>query len=121
MAAIVPAEVELILWRGADFLEEFQILLSEDPDTPMDLTGYTINSEIRAQLGFENTLIATFDINITDAENGRFTIGLDKTVTDDITQDVGFFDIIITDGSDFSEPYFYGTVQFNIVNTDVIP
>jgi hypothetical protein len=121
MASVIPSEIELTIILGDDYLKDFRILTTLDPETPMDLTGYTINAEIRAKQDFTSTLIATFDINITDAEDGRFSIGLDKTVTEAITQDVGFFDIKLTDGTDFTETYIYGSITFQKSVTDVIP
>jgi hypothetical protein len=109
---VVPKDTEWEIIKGDDFIRNIRILLTKDPVQPRDLTGYTIESEIRDKNDLDADLIATFVINVTDAEDGRFTVGLDKTITESIVQEVGFFDIKLTDGVDFTTTYIRGSINF---------
>jgi hypothetical protein len=52
--------------------------VTDADDLPVDLTGYTITSQLRSQTG---ALIQTFTVTVTDAANGLYTISAPATGT----------------------------------------
>lgn len=63
--------------RGDDFSIPMTLTDPDDNGSPVDITGWTITSQVR----YSKKLIDDVDITITDAAQGEFTISVDKTNT----------------------------------------
>lgn len=95
MAANLEISIEIL--RGEDFSKQFQFLES-DGTTPIDLTAYTVYSELRAGKSQTSGKILTFTVAKVDL-TGTVTISATDTVTGAITKDSGYYDILFVDGS----------------------
>ena len=63
--------------RGDDFEIPMNLTNPQDNGTPVDITGWTIKSQVR----YARKLVADLDITIVDAALGEFTIGKPKIDT----------------------------------------
>jgi BppU N-terminal domain len=109
------SEQNFILRQGATF-GYFCVELTNDDDTPVDLTGCSIHAKIR-KTAFSGK-VYTLNTNITDATNGKFNFGLDATdnqgiqagasENDPASAYVLNVDITFSNGEVF--PLFYGDV-----------
>jgi len=68
-------------------------------NTGIDLTGSTITSEIREQPDQDSVLIASWDVDVTDAPNGILVLSMDETESD-VEQSKGFMDFKRVVGGD---------------------
>jgi hypothetical protein len=69
----MAAARDIFLQRNEDFQEGWS--LTRDDDTPIDLTECVLAGHVRAPLD-NSTLVASFEIEITDAANGEATLKL---------------------------------------------
>ena len=69
-----------------------------DSDTPVDLTGATVTSQLRRHTEAA-TATATFTATVTDAVAGAVTLTLADTVTAAIDPGVYTYDVQVVDGS----------------------
>lgn len=116
--AIIPAEEPITIYKGADYTQAYQVLASEDDDTPLDLSDYTIKSQIRVKAGLTEEKIADFGVDIPSPTDGTFTLSLSDADTRDIVYKKGYYDVVLTIG-DLSEVYFYGDIEFREMATDI--
>jgi len=72
----LPAEVDVALYAGDDF--EMTVKVSNADGTPVDLTGTTAKSEIRANAA-ATVVLATF--TVTAVDSSTFKLVLDGDVT----------------------------------------
>lgn len=63
--------------RGDDFNLAFSLTDPNNANAPVDITGWTIRSQIRRG----NNLTAELTVTITDAVNGNFTLTAGSTLT----------------------------------------
>lgn len=63
--------------RGDDFAIPMTLTDPANNGTAVDITGWTIASQVR----YARKLVSTLDVTITDAANGQFTISLPKEQT----------------------------------------
>lgn len=103
MANIFPIRIT----EGATFA--LSMVLSSVDDlgvkTPIDLTGYTIRSQIRKNYVQTSPVIREFLVTITSPENGEFSLSLTDSETADIEPappsmlaetPLGYYDILVT-------------------------
>ncbi len=81
--------------KGND--ETLIITLVDDNDQPYNLSGKSVVCEMRDKPG--GSLIATASTTITDAANGVLEAKFNKTQTANITADVVYIDVKITDNA----------------------
>ena len=75
---MLPGTADLTLTRGDDF--SFTITLNQpDGTTPVDLTGAEVLAQIRGSVN--GSVIATFDIDDSDMDEGVLVLSLDSSVT----------------------------------------
>lgn len=90
-----PTETyDIIVKQGATYVLKIQ--LKDEDKQPINITGYTIKSEIRKSPGAA-TVEATFTPTITDAVNGQFELELDYTTTAslDFDREKYVYDVIL--------------------------
>lgn len=71
--------LDLLIRQGGTFGPVTDTLTNPDA-TPVNLTGCTIVGQIRKRAA-DTTVVAVFDVQITDASAGVYTFGLSSTVT----------------------------------------
>lgn len=71
------AEVIYEFVRGDDFVIPMTLTDPDNNGVPVDITGWTIGSQVR----YAKKLISTLDVTITNAAAGQFTISLPKEQT----------------------------------------
>ena len=71
------ADVVYSLVRGDDFVIPMTLTDPENNSTPVDITGWTIASQVR----YARKLISDLDVTITNGTAGKFTIALPKEQT----------------------------------------
>lgn len=71
------AEVTYEFVRGDDFVIPMTLTDPDNNGTPVDITGWTIASQVR----YARKLIADLDVTITNTAQGEFSISLPKEQT----------------------------------------
>lgn len=104
---IEPGVLNLRIRRGETFSKTFDI----DVDgTVLNLTGATVESQIRAEPERSGaTLIETFTVAVNGSN--EITLSLTSTETAAITQDVGYYDVLVRDASNDDTYYLAGRVD----------
>lgn len=105
MAMIIPDTYPLTIIKGRDFEITFEF-------EGLNTTSYTVTSEIRELESQSSTLIETFTVVNTPGANSTITLSLSESETEAITQDAGFYDILMTDVSNNDYTYIRGPIQF---------
>lgn len=82
--------------QGSTFL--YTVGLSGNDNAPYDLTGFTINSQMRKSYG-SNTISATFTSVITDPANGKLQISLTDEQTALLKPGRYVYDIVVESSS----------------------
>jgi len=92
MAAVYVSN--LVINAGATFSQTFN-LESTDSNAPLNLTGYTVASQMRKWAG--SSSYTSFSTNIeTPATSGKITISLTSTQTSNLKPGRYVYDIVIT-------------------------
>lgn len=99
----------LVIHKGQDF--NIQTALTEDDGvTAIDITGYTIEADLRAELG--GAVLAEFSYSAVDEPNGVFSLNLTDEQTAVITYQRGTYDVKMTDTSGYVTYILRGTIEF---------
>ena len=106
-----PVTYDIVIRKGNDFSEVFEF--QNDDSTPMNLTGWTVLSQLRKGKKRESELIVDFTIDIPDPSNGKVYQTLTDAQTDVIAIDIAYYDILFISPSGFDETYVEGTVTIN--------
>lgn len=114
MSMITPATFNLTIVKGADFSFTFDIDVS---GTILNLTGYTVRSEIRKENKKSSTpVIETFSTAITAGAgtgyNSDITLSLTDTKTAAIVSPEGYYDVLLTSPSGEDTYYLRGKITF---------
>lgn len=106
-----PTEYDLVIYKGTDYSKTFEF--EESVGSPLDLTSYTVKSQIRTHQRRSSSLIVEFTATIeSPATAGQITISLTDTQTAAISRKVGHWDLLVTSGAGFDEIFLYGAVTF---------
>lgn len=108
-----PVEHEFESWQGKTFTAPIQLIQKvDDIETPVDLTGFQARMQVRKGYDSEPVLSLTSDedggIEITDAEEGKFTIGISADQTADLEYGRYRYDIEFYDVDDYVMSPFFG-------------
>lgn len=107
-----PVIVNLIIKRDNDFNESFEFI--QDDGSPMDLTGWTIKSDIRKGPSKLSELIVSFTLSIPLPTNGKVYLSLTDTQTGAmIGFNTAYYDILLTSPTGFDETYVEGSITIN--------
>lgn len=104
MAMVIPDTYPLTIIRGREFSVTFEFVA-------LNLSGYTVKAQVRELENQSSTLIADFTEAVVTGTNSTVTLSLSDTTTSAITQSTGFYDILMTDGSNNDYTYVRGPVQ----------
>ena len=77
--------------QGTTFNTE--ILLTDDAGNPLDLLGYTAESQIRRWYNSSNAV--SFNVNLT---NGSILLSLDANTSSNLVYGRYLYDVVLTDG-----------------------
>jgi len=96
-----PANFNLTIYQGDTFTSDFQLIQNiGGEDQPVPLSGFTPLSQIRLRPEDEE-VIAEFQVEITDAEEGKFRLFMDNDQTRFLPR-VSFYDFQTVDDIDGS-------------------
>lgn len=106
---------DLLIRQGADF--SVTVTLENANATPMDLTGATVRAHMRKRA--DGALVKSFNVVVTDADNGEFTFGLSNAETalltcgESLTEAASRYvwDMELQDSLGRVTPLFYGVVS----------
>ena len=97
----IPANFNLTIYQGDTFTSDFQLIQNiGGEDQPVHLGGLTPLAQIRIRPDDED-VIAQFDVQITDEEEGKFRFFIDNDQTRFLPR-VSFYDFQTVDGEDGS-------------------
>jgi len=95
MAAVYVSNI--VVNSNSNFIQSFN-LESVDTSAPLDLTGYTVASQMRKYSG--SSTAVNFSVSITaPASSGEIVISLGSTQTSDLKPGRYVYDVVIDNGS----------------------
>jgi len=110
-----PAEYNLTkeegraIRRGRDYVLRIQV--TDLDENPVNLTGYSLYSQIRTEASMGADLVAEFAAAITDAATGWIELRLTELETEAITHDKGRWDLLLISNGGLDYTYLEGAVQ----------
>ena len=105
-----PAKINLVVYRGDTWVQQFRFL---EDDTPIDLTGLTVQAQARSTLGETTSLVAT----VTDALDGTISVSLPAG---SLEPDFYSYDIEVDEGGAITT-WVRGTLQIERDVTNELP
>ena len=104
--AIITSEYDITIKLGGDFEEEFTL--------GFDITGWTIQSQIRTKQRLSAPLVANFVVAVIDVVTGQFKLSLDevaKAAISTVTRRKRcHYDVLLTNPLGLDEYYIKGSV-----------
>jgi len=109
----------ITIYQGADFWMKLYV---REPDgiTPIDLSNYTAQAQVRTKEKIASDLLADFDATI-DGLEGSVTIHLAGTVTETFVKLEAFWDLFLVGIDDQRTMLIQGPVLIDPAVTDVFP
>jgi hypothetical protein len=98
---------DMDIHQGTTFTRTLTI--EEPAGTPVDITTYTFKAEIKKNKT-DSTALDEFTITLSDPTNGILTMSLTDTETSALPAIIGFYDLIMTDGSSAKSRILEGRV-----------
>lgn len=98
----MSAKYNLVCDQAATF--NFQFVIQNEANgvvTPWNLTGYTATMTVRPFVGSNTTTLVASTANgriVLDGANGRVTVTIASTVTDDLTPARYSYDLVVNSG-----------------------
>ena len=96
---IIPAELDLTIYRGATYSRQFQWATGEPP-VPVDMTGASIAMHVRPDVQSRHIFLSASTENdrfsLENASEGRFRLLLPAPLTDLLDFDAGVYDVLVT-------------------------
>ena len=93
---IMAAERNITIYKGDTYFH--QINIKDSSNQSIDIAGRTYISQIRKAKSSE-IIIASFDIEVLNAEDGEILVSLDAEVTSAINAGVYYYDLQETNGN----------------------
>jgi len=103
--AISPGTYNITLQRRADYSVTLQF--KDSTDTPINLTGWTVASQIWNQE--RTTKVTDFTVAYTNRSTGTVTLSLSDEQTA-LLNTVYYYDVLLINGDGLREYYLEGTV-----------
>jgi len=108
------AQADLVIYKGRDF--RMHAYFKDRTGNPADLSGWTGKAQIRESQQSSSPLILNMSVTVVLPLDGKVTIeALDHDT--DVLQNVGFWDLLMTDPSGYDDTYILGRVSFIDVPT----
>ncbi len=103
--SVQPGQYNIILQRRSDFL--LRVEFNDSNDVPIDLTGWTVYSQIWDKQ--RSVKYADFTIDYIDRVQGTIGLLLFASDTEEIPCEA-FYDVMLEDPNDFKQYYIEGLV-----------
>lgn len=104
----LPVKEPWEIYKGDTFEFEFQI--TDTDDNPIDITGWSAESEIRKEDDISSDILATATMEL-DVLNGKIKASFTDVETTAFTFQEGFYDIKVTDHSGKVQRYYKDIVS----------
>jgi hypothetical protein len=104
---LLPSTLDLDVYRGDDL--RLGMELRSNDESPIDVTGWEIRAQVRKRPR-SNTLLASFTVEITDAEAGTFDVVLSAADTAGLPQ-VAVWDLETVDAQGETRTRVAGEVR----------
>lgn len=88
--------VTLNIYRGDDFGQDFIFYSDDEMTTPIDLTGYTAEAQLRDQPNRNGELLADFTIVDSELASGQVSIQLTPAETAALEKNKAYYDLQLT-------------------------
>ena len=108
---VTPLQYNFSVDKGRDLLQEFTF--KDEDGNALDLSGYTFRSQARESSDPDSTLIIEHTVDYSDANVGTVRLTNTDTETGAIADDVGYYDLLVSDGSGLEETWVYGMETYN--------
>ena len=105
-----PGTHNIEIVRGEDFSLSFTVTID---GVILDLTGATAYAQIRESKSRSAVLIADFDTDISADPDNVVTISIADAVTAAMTQDLGYYDVLIVSAGTEDLYYLKGRVTID--------
>lgn len=92
-----PAEADFTDTRGDTW--ELTVVLFDENDAPLDVSGSTFTASVKADLRASTTVAASFDVDDTDADTGTLVLTMTAADTGTLPPGRWFWDLQGTVGS----------------------
>jgi hypothetical protein len=118
MSSSLPGVYNLTVYRGDTFNLDCAFNTATAWDafgnptswTPVNMTGGTLQAEVRDSTQEAATLLETFNITNLVAASGSFTLNLTPSQTNGVAWTQGYWDLQYTDAGGNVQTLMYGTV-----------
>jgi hypothetical protein len=108
---IYPATYDIVVLQNATY--RMQLTVTQSGGTPINLSGYTIDSDICGVL--DDSIIASFTPTIVNAASGIFELELPPATTSGIEAGVYNYDVSATEGT--GDRYYWLKGQLTVEPT----
>lgn len=98
---IYPATYDIVVLQNSTF--DMQLTVTQSGGTPIDLSGYTIDSDVKGAIDYEP--ITSFVCTIVNAASGIALLSLSPSVTSGITAGKYKYDVSATSAT--GERYYW--------------
>ncbi len=121
---VEPFQDEINVYRGR--INDYSFLFTEDDEvTPIDLSGFTPDGQLRESSDDGSTLWADLTFDVTNLATGILLAYIDdqaRAIPDTTggAGSVGYFDIVMIDGGGDKYPYVFGYANIRELPT-VVP
>lgn len=103
----MASQVELFCDQGTDF--SYQLDLSNDDGTPLDVTGYTFKSSVRKSY-YSSGVTANLTVTILSAANGNVQLSMNSSTTANIKAGRYLYDVKMVDSANVTSRVIEGII-----------
>ena len=107
--AIAPGTYDMTIQRRSD--HSFSVTLKDSGGSAVNLTGYTLASQVWDSS--RTTKAADATVSVTSTTGGTFTWSVTDTQTTTFTADEYKYDVLLTNGSGLKEYWIEGTIYMD--------
>ena len=108
------AQYDLVLYKGRDF--KMNVYFKDEKGDPANLTGWSGKAQVRERMDSASPLILDFVVTVELPLEGKVVIEASDLDTL-VTQDRGFWDLMMSDPSGYDDTYVLGQVSLMDVPT----
>lgn len=104
---MAASPLNLTIEQGVDF--EITITVRNRDSSPLNLLGYSANSEIKKH--YTSTTSYPFTVTFVDRINGRISLSMTDTLTSTISEGRYVYDVVLTSPGELKTRVVQGTVM----------
>ena len=117
--AVIPKDNPLSVRKDRYYGEPFNFF--DDNGDPYNFSGATIDCTVRETLKQSDPEVCNVTISWVNAALGQALLEFFPVDTNDLTTDIGYYDIVIDPNGIMPESYAYGKITFSDMPTEVTP